>query len=94
VFKDLPREFQVMESHCGQIEWPPPGWKLIAAAGQGTRTGTQCLRMSDRYIYAAQFHLEMAGTPEVSKRIMKNFLELSKVWGGYNPTGKAASLAR
>jgi hypothetical protein len=94
VFRGLPREFQVMESHCGQIEWPPAGWKLIATAGQGTRTATQCLRLDGRSIYAAQFHIEMAGTPEVSKQIMKNFLELAKAWGGYNPNGKAASAAR
>jgi hypothetical protein len=84
VFKNLPREFQVIESHCGQIEWPPTGWSLIATAGQGTRTATQCLRMNNHYIYAAQFHIEMAGTAETSKQIMKNFLSLAKAWGGYH----------
>ena len=88
VFKGLPREVQLMESHCGQIEWPPKGWTLIATAGQGTKTRTQCLRVQDRCIYAAQFHIEMAGTPETSRRIMANFLELAKAWGGYNPNGK------
>jgi len=87
VFKNLPREFQVMESHCGQIDWPPAGWSLIATAGAGTKTKTQCLRMNDRPIYAAQFHIEMDGTPEASKQIMANFLALAKAWGGYNPKG-------
>lgn len=88
VFKGLPREFQAMESHCGQIEWPPKGWTLTATAGQGTKTKIQCLRVKDRCIYAAQFHIEMAGTPETSRRIMANFLELAKAWGGYNPKGR------
>jgi len=88
VFRDLPEEFSVMESHCGQIEWPPNGWRLIATAGPGTKTKTQCLRVKDRYIYAAQFHIEMSGTLEVSRLIMSNFLALAKQWGGWNPKGR------
>jgi hypothetical protein len=88
VFNGLPREVQFMESHCGQIEWPPRGWMLIATAGEGTKTRTQCLRLRDRYVYAAQFHIEMEGTPEASRQIMGNFLKLAKSWGGYNPKGK------
>ena len=91
VFKNLPREFQAMESHCGQIEWPPAGWSLIATAGPGTKTKTQCLRLNGRPIYAAQFHIEMAGTPEISRQIMGNFLALAKAWGGYHSTGGSAS---
>ncbi len=87
VFKNLAKEFQVMESHCGQIEWPPAGWSLTATAGKDTKTKTQCLRMNDRLIYAAQFHIEMQGTPEASKQIMANFLALAKSWGGYNSQG-------
>ena len=82
VFAGLPREFQIMESHCGQIEWSPPGWVRIAGPGQGTQTKTQCLRRADRYIYAAQFHIEMPGAPENSRRIMGNFLALAKQWNG------------
>jgi len=74
-----------MESHCGQIEWPPLGWSLIATAGENTKTKMQCLRLNDHPIYAAQFHIEMAGTPEVSKQIMSNFLNVAKAWGGYRP---------
>src|SRR5262249_27411154 len=43
VFRGLPREFKIVESHCGQIEWPPKGWMVIAANGSGTQTKTQCL---------------------------------------------------
>ena len=89
VFQGLPREFKTVESHCGQIEWPPKGWMLIASNGSGSQTKTQCLRVKNRYIYAAQFHIEMAGAPESSRQIMSNFLKLARDWGGYNPNGKA-----
>ena len=77
VFQGLPSEFPVMESHCGQIEWPPRGWKLIATCGAGGKTKTQCLRLKNHLVYAAQFHIEMNGTPESSRQVMKNFLELA-----------------
>jgi hypothetical protein len=76
----LPREFRAVESHCGQIEWTPKGWELIATAGQGTLTRTQCIRLKDRPIYAAQFHIENAGTPETSRAIMANFLRIASEW--------------
>jgi hypothetical protein len=85
VFRGLPAAFQVMESHCGQIEWPPAGWSLIATAGTGTLTKTQCLRRDHFPIYAAQFHIEMSGTPESSRRIMSNFLALAKEWRRQEP---------
>jgi hypothetical protein len=78
VFQGLPELFTVMESHCGQIEWPPKGWELIATAGPGAKTKTQCLRVSGFPIYAAQFHIEMESTPEVSRRIMGNFLATAR----------------
>ena len=77
VFRGLPTEFRAMESHCGQIEWPPKGWELIATRGEGGKTKTQCLRLKNYLIYAAQFHIEMEGTPASSKRIMENFLAMS-----------------
>jgi len=80
VFAGLPSAVQVMESHCGQIEWPPAGWSLVATAGQGTLTKMQCLRVDGRPIYAAQFHIEMAGTPDNSRRIMANFLGIARAW--------------
>ncbi len=90
VFAGLPREFKIAESHCGQIEWVPDGWTLIATRGRGGKTKTQCMRVKDRYIYAAQFHMELFDkTPDNSRRIMGNFLSLAKRWGGYNPNGQA-----
>jgi hypothetical protein len=92
-FAGLPCEFETMESHCGQIEWPPAGWDLVVTAGPGAKTRTQCLRLRDRYVYAAQFHIELPGTPETSRRIMSNFLGLAKQWGGYQLRGKAVPSA-
>ncbi len=82
VFRGLGSEFKVMESHCGQIEWPPPGWESVVGAGAGTQTVIQCLRRKGRPIYAAQFHIEMAGTPETSQTIMNNFLAVARSWRG------------
>lgn len=88
VMAGLGREFEIMESHCGQIEYVPAGWVHIVGKGPGGKTNIQCLRVKDRYIYAAQFHIEMAGTPEISRQLMANFLQLAKDWGGYNPDAK------
>jgi len=79
-FARLPESFTVMESHCGQIAWAPRGWELIATAGPSGLTKTQCLRLTGFPIYAAQFHIEMSGTPDVSRQIMDNFLGLARVW--------------
>jgi hypothetical protein len=86
VFKGLPEEFQVIESHCGQIEWPPAGWELLIGPGPGTQTRSQCLKVKNRLIYAAQFHIEMEGTPKNSRQIAENFLNLCKRQGGYRPS--------
>jgi hypothetical protein len=92
VFQGLSDVFEVMESHVGQVAYLPDGWVRLATKGPGALTENQCLRMADRYIYAAQFHIEMAGTPKNSRRIMSNFLSLAKAWGGYNPRGKPPKL--
>jgi GMP synthase-like glutamine amidotransferase len=93
-FEGLPREFEVMESHCGQVAYIPKDWCLIATKGPGGRTKNQCFQVKDRYIYGAQFHIEMEGTRDNSCRIMANFLSLSRQWGGYNPNGKSVSPPR
>lgn len=87
-FEGLPELFETMESHYGQIAYVPPGWVRVVTKGPQGLTENQCLRVANRYIYAAQFHIELPGTPEPSRRIMSNFLRLAKEWGGYNPHGK------
>jgi hypothetical protein len=94
VFAGLPREFGTMESHCGQIAWAPRGWVRIATKGSGGLTPTQCIRVRDRFIYAAQFHIEMEGTPASSRVLMGNFLKLARQWGGYNPDGRPVAEPR
>jgi GMP synthase-like glutamine amidotransferase len=94
VLAGLPRVFEIMESHIGQITYPPKGWVRIVTKGPGAHTVNQCIRVKDRYIYAAQFHMEMAGTPKNSRLIMSNFLRLARQWGGYNPSGKAVAAPR
>jgi len=87
-FDGLPREFRTIESHCGQVEYVPKGWTLVVTNGTGSVTKMQCMRRDDRPIYAAQFHIELDGTPESSRRIMANFLKAAREWGGYNPSAK------
>ncbi len=89
VFEGLPGIFEVMESHIGQIDYVPKGWVRVVTRGPGALTENQCLRIENRYIYAAQFHIEMDGTSENSRQIMRNFLSLAREWGGYDPAGKA-----
>jgi hypothetical protein len=79
-FDGLPRDFDIMESHCGQIEYVPKGWLHLVENGPEGHTRIQCLRRADRPIYAAQFHIEMEGTPGNSRRIMDNFLKLAVFW--------------
>ena len=88
VFAGLPQEFQVPESHIGQIEFIPKGWKHLLTAGKDGMTKMQCMRIKDHCIYAAQFHIEKSGTPENSQKIMSNFLKQARKSGGYNPQGK------
>jgi len=88
VFEGLPELFETTESHVGQIDYVPDGWVRVVTKGPNGLTENQCLRVADRYIYAAQFHMELPGTPEPSQRIMSNFLAAAKQWGGYNPKGK------
>jgi hypothetical protein len=73
-FSTLESVFAVMQSHCGQIVYTPDGWELIAEGGPGAKTRVQCIRRKKAPIYAAQFHIEMEGTPDSSRIVMSNFL--------------------
>jgi len=80
VLGGLPAQFQSMESHVGQIAYPPKGWTRLVTAGEGAKTLNQLLRVDGYPIYAAQFHIEMEGTPDSSRRLMTNFLSEAKTW--------------
>jgi len=90
-FRGLPEIFEMMESHVGEIAYVPAGWVRVVTRGPGALTENQCFRLKDRFVYAAQFHIEMDGTPENSRTIMGNFLDLARQWGGYNACGKPVS---
>ena len=92
VLAGLPPVFEIMESHVGQIAYVPDGWQRIVTRGPGAHTLNQCLRVKDRLIYAAQFHIELPGTERNSRLIMGNFLGLAKRWGGYNPEGSLSAM--
>jgi F5/8 type C domain/Glutamine amidotransferase class-I len=79
-FRGLPDEFELVEYHCGQLEFLPAGWDLIVTKGIGGKTWMQCMRKRGTCIYAVQFHIENQGTPENSRLIMSNYLALVKQW--------------
>jgi len=93
-FKGLPDEFLLPEYHCGQLEYLPAGWDLIVTKGKGGKTWMQCMKKRGTCIYAAQFHIELRGTPEVSRQVMSNFLATAKAWsqehGGKRYAGETA----
>lgn len=91
VLDGLKPQFVSMESHVGQIAYPPKGWTRLVTAGDGAKTANQLLRLNGRPIYAAQFHIEMTGTPESSKRLMSNFLHLARDWRARSIDGRATS---
>ena len=82
----VPDLFNVNESHMGEIKWVPSDWVLIATKGPRGLTVNQIMRVRNRYVYAAQCHVEASGRDRLA--ICKNFLDLAKSWGGYNPNGE------
>ncbi len=84
VFAGLAEEFLIPEYHCGQIEFLPKGWELLVTKGTSGKTWMQCMRKRGTCIYAAQFHIELQGTPENSQRIMSQYLAYAKAWARNN----------
>lgn len=78
VLAGLTDQFQSMESHVGQVAYIPKGWTRLVTAGDGAKTLNQLLRVDGYPIYAAQFHIEMQGTPDSSRLLMSNFLSRAK----------------
>jgi hypothetical protein len=80
IFAGLPSsgQFTCQESHCGQVEFLPTGWTLLATHGPGGKTKNQLMKVADKPIYAAQFHIDMGG--EHAKLLAKNFLDVARDW--------------
>jgi hypothetical protein len=94
VLEGLPELFTIAESHVGQIDYVPRGWKRLVTKGPGAHTVNQCLRVADYPIYAAQFHIELfAETRENSRLIMGNFLRVAQQWQRDHPPGVPPSAA-
>lgn len=93
-FAGLDEVFEIMESHVGQIDYVPDGWTRVITGGPGALTKNQCLRVKGYPIYAAQFHIEMDGTPDNSRRIMSNFLRLARQAGRKGESRSGAAGAR
>jgi hypothetical protein len=62
---------------------------LIVTGGEGAKTRVQCIRRAESPVYAAQFHVELEGSPEPSLRITRSFLALARAWrrGEFGNTG-------
>ena len=78
------------EPGCRAAVLPLVRWHSAGAGGCRHRCGHRhrypwgrsarldCLRLRDRPVYAAQFHIEMDGAPDSSRAIMANFLALAR----------------
>jgi len=53
----------------------------------------QCMKKQDACIYAAQFHIEIEGTPKSSQRIMANFLKEAQRWNASRGADGAVEVA-
>lgn len=91
VLEGLPDQFQSIESHVGQVAYLPRSWVRLVTAGDGAKTINQLFRVDGYPIYGAQFHIEMRGTPETSRRLMSNFLAEAKRWRDHAAPGPAAA---
>lgn len=80
IFAGLPSsgQFTCQESHCGQVEFLPTGWILLATHGPSGKTKNQLMKVADKPIYAAQFHIDMGG--EHARMLAKNFLDVARNW--------------
>jgi len=66
---------------------------LVITKGRGGKTWMQCMKKRGTCIYAAQFHIELQGTPEVSRRIMSNYLAEARKWSQRNQHAVAKPVA-
>ena len=72
LFEDLPRSFEVWESHNDEVSVLPPGFILLA---HSENCGVQAMRSLDRPLFGLQFHPEVEHT-QFGSEIFKNFLKV------------------
>jgi hypothetical protein len=80
VLEGLPAtgQFTCQESHCGQVDYLPPGWTLLATHGPGGKTKNQLMKVAGHPIYAAQFHIDLGG--DHAKVLAQNFFGVARRW--------------
>jgi GMP synthase (glutamine-hydrolysing) len=76
VFKGLPKQFTVWESHNDEVVRMPSGFKVLAHSDS---CAVEAIRMLDRPIFGLQFHPEVENT-EHGYDIFKNFLKVVEDW--------------
>jgi GMP synthase (glutamine-hydrolysing) len=76
LFRGLPREFTVWESHNDEVKEVPEGFEVLA---RSDNCAVQAVRMPSRSIYGLQFHPEVENT-EHGYEIFKNFLNVVEEW--------------
>ena len=74
IFKNLPSQLNVWESHTDEVVEPPNGFRILASSAN---TRVQAMVNSDNSIFGVQFHPEVKHT-ERGIEIFKNFLTACK----------------
>jgi len=76
LFRGLPKEFDVWESHNDEVKNVPEGFQVLARSDTCL---VEAMRHVKRPLYALQFHPEVENT-EFGVDIFKNFLKAVEEW--------------
>ncbi|HEY8482797.1 MAG TPA: aminodeoxychorismate synthase component I [Spirillospora sp.] len=90
LFRGLPSPFRAVRYHSLAVEELPPVLEPVAWAADGVLMGA---RHTGRPIWGVQFHPESVGT-EHGRRIIANFLDLTRERSGHGAAPPAPSLRR
>lgn len=76
IFKGLPKQFTVWESHNDEVKDVPDSFEVLA---HSDGCPVQAVRVKDRPLYGLQFHPEVENT-EHGYEIFQNFLRVVEEW--------------
>lgn len=76
LFRGLPKEFNVWESHNDEVKTVPEGFKVLA---HSDTCPVEAMRSLKRPLYAVQFHPEVEHT-EHGYDVFRNFLKVVEEW--------------
>jgi len=74
LFKDVPEESQVWESHNDEVKLLPKEFTCLASTAN---CNVQAIKHNDKLIYGLQFHPEVEQT-EFGHKIFENFVNICK----------------